>query len=306
MNIPAELAIYICENSYGLAIAEFTAGGRLIQANKGFQLLFSGMTFENKSWNDFFLVDIPAINSAGSIQEQKCFKTTADNELNGWLCKNAFTFHFIGEIYEVGDKHFLEEISDLTNVMANLNSKLRHDKQCLIKATKELENLSRKDPLTNLLNRRAFFNVIEEKLSLATRQGIAITLCYIDLDHFKSVNDNWGHDIGDALLIKISTMLKETIRLEDVAARFGGEEFIVVLIGLSLDKSRLVAERIREQCKQIHINSLTRSNTLSIGIATWDGVENIQSLITRADHACYTAKNNGRDCCVVANVDTIY
>ncbi|GLS91424.1 hypothetical protein GCM10007916_24930 [Psychromonas marina] len=309
MNIRAEIANHICQSSFYLAIAEFSREGKLLNVNKGFNLFFHGLAFEKNHWHDFFVSEMPMTGSQSTYQqiteETSRLKTTTGNELNCWFCYDQLSYYCIAEIHEIDNKRLLEEISELTNVMAQLNSQLRREKQHLLKATKELEKLALKDPLTGLLNRRAFFNTIEEKLSLAKRQNIDISLFFLDLDHFKSVNDKWGHDAGDALLIAISAMFKETIRLEDMAVRFGGEEFIIVLVGVSLDSSLEVAERIRTLCKNIRLNSIERTNTLSIGIAQWDKRETIHELITRADTACYRAKENGRDCFVVANMNVV-
>lgn len=295
MNISGELAVDIVENTQLLAIAEFTYDGILIDHNKGFHTLFAIFLSDNNYWKDFFVEDISIICKEDGDLETQLLKTTKGDGLICSLRMMESTFYCIGEMLELKDERLIAEISDLSNVMARLNSQLRREKQQLIKAYKEIERISREDPLTCLLNRRAFFDVINPKLSLAKRQGMHITVFFIDIDYFKSVNDNWGHDMGDTLLIAIADMLKNTLRLEDTISRFGGEEFVIVLTGQSLKNSLLVAKRILKQCRAIQIESLDRINTLSIGVAQWDGQEGIHRLITRADNACYSSKESGRD-----------
>ena len=303
MNISGELAVDIVANTHLLAIAEFSYDGILMDHNKGFHTLFAIFLSDNNDWKDFFTEDISIICKENGDLDTQLLKTTKGDGLLCALRMEESSFYCIGEILELKDERLIEDISELSNVMARLNSQLRREKQMLIKAQKEIDRISREDPLTCLLNRRAFFDIINPKLSLAKRQGMHITLFFIDLDYFKSVNDNWGHDMGDRFLVAVADMLKSTLRLEDTISRFGGEEFVIALTGQTLETSLQAAKRILEQCRAIHIESLDQINTLSIGVAQWDGEEGIHKLITRADNACYSAKKSGRDKYTVADLD---
>ncbi|MDO6620777.1 GGDEF domain-containing protein [Shewanella sp. 6_MG-2023] len=304
MNIPSELAIDIAENSHVLAIAEFAYDGTLISYNRGFRILFAIFLSETNNWHEFF-VGAPRVTQIIDLDSDPQLLKTTKGE--GLLCsfrKMESSFYCIAEMLELKDEKLIEEISSLSNLMAQLNFQLRREKRQLIKAQKDIERIAREDPLTSLLNRRAFFDIINPKLSLAKRQNMEVTLFFIDLDFFKSVNDNWGHNIGDILLVAIANMLKKTLRLEDIISRFGGEEFVVVLTGQSLTDSFILANRILENCRALKIASMDRVNTLSIGIAQWDKNEDINKLIKRADDACYMAKNSGRNKYIALSPET--
>lgn len=302
MNIPADVAIDIVENSHVLVMAEFSFDGLLLDKNKGFHIQFSALIEDQNKhyWNEFFIGDMPNFDVDCSDQKVQSLKTVKGDEL---LCSyriNGSTFYCIGEILAFSEVKLIEDISDLSNEMIQLTFQLRKDKKDLQKAYKLIEDISRKDPLTELYNRRAFFDLCEPKFSLAKRQAIPMTLFFIDLDNFKSVNDNWGHDIGDRLLQELANVLNKTFRLEDIVSRFGGEEFVILLAGGALEGTLPVAEHVLEQCRLLKIESVEGTNTLSIGIAQWNGKEDINQLITRADEACYMAKNSGRDKYIVS------
>ncbi|WP_076539622.1 GGDEF domain-containing protein [Shewanella sp. UCD-KL21] len=303
MKLPHECAIDITNNSKVLAIAEFAYDGTLITHNRGFRLLFALFLADNNCWQDFFLEDASQIiqNEQLDLDSNTQFlKTTKGSKLLCSFRKMPSSFYCIGEILDLKEEQLIEEISDLSNIMAKLNLQLRKEKQQLIQAKKKIETISREDPLTSLLNRRAFFDIIYPRISLAKRQKMEITLFFIDLDYFKSVNDNWGHDAGDLLLTAIANMLKKTLRLEDIICRFGGEEFVIALTGQTLESALILANRILENCRATHIESVDRISTLSIGVAQWDKTEDIHKLIKRADDACYMAKHSGRNKYVVS------
>lgn len=158
----------------------------------------------------------------------------------------------------------------------------------------ELKQLAETDFLTGLLNRRAFFE--QAGRLLAEQEGVAHSVGIFDLDHFKSVNDRFGHQIGDRVLDLFSTLLRQAVRPTDLVARFGGEEFIVLFRNLhgidAADLAKKVAERTREQ-------SLFVGGDRPIKVTVSAGVANIRSdlaeSLRRADAALYDAKRAGRD-----------
>jgi len=155
-----------------------------------------------------------------------------------------------------------------------------------------------RDPLTGLLDRRGFMGEADRRLQLAERRGESVALLYVDLDRFKQINDGFGHAVGDAALHAFAQVAQMGVRDEDVVARIGGEEFVILLADTSLDDARLVAERIRTQIRAVAVNGLPAdfAVTVSVGIAGSNGGEALDAFMARADAALYEAKAAGRDC----------
>lgn len=164
----------------------------------------------------------------------------------------------------------------------------------------KLTFLAQNDSLTTLLNRRAFFNKLENEILRHKRIEKSMIIIMSDIDKFKNVNDLYGHQIGDEVLIHISNILKRQVRNMDLLGRYGGEEFILALPETGLDESITLAERLRNEVENSFILSGNEEIkvTISIGIALWHNTEDISSTIRRADDKLYKAKENGRNCVV--------
>ncbi|MFL5797776.1 MAG: diguanylate cyclase [Actinomycetota bacterium] len=165
----------------------------------------------------------------------------------------------------------------------------------------ELDRVSRTDPLTGLWNRRHLEGQIPERESLARRHGIALSALMIDIDHFKRINDVEGHATGDLVLREIAHRLREGTRPEDVLARWGGEEFLVLMLADAAGAAAL-GERVRALVAAAPVTSSGRAIevTVSVGCATRGDDEAIDSMVTRADEALYEAKDAGRNRVVAA------
>ncbi|MEW5939445.1 MAG: diguanylate cyclase [Chloroflexota bacterium] len=164
----------------------------------------------------------------------------------------------------------------------------------------ELIQLAATDPLTGLYNRRQFINLAQEVFSHHENPLREISLVWMDLDHFKSVNDRFGHDVGDAVLVKIANLLKENIRPNDFLARFGGEEFIILLPRTSSAEALRIAERLRCLIAEMSVQAEggTVQVTSSLGVATTSAtIQNFDLLLRHGDKALYLAKQAGRNCC---------
>ena len=175
--------------------------------------------------------------------------------------------------------------------------KLRAMTESLSARSETLEHAALTDSLTGMQNRRYFDDALREYLEEFRRIGKPIGLLLLDLDHFKSVNDTHGHDVGDEVLRVVAGCLREFTRYHDVVARLGGEEFAVVAPNMDTDMLIKLAERIR---KAIAALSVTTGNvrlrvTTSVGIAIWDGTENAEQFYRRADRMLYEAKRLGRN-----------
>jgi diguanylate cyclase (GGDEF)-like protein len=160
----------------------------------------------------------------------------------------------------------------------------------------ELERLSSTDMLTGLWNRGVFFRRLEEEVSRARRHGHPLCVVMLDVDHFKLINDNLGHLVGDEVLRQLGGCLKGVLRLDDVAARYGGEEFAVVMPHTSLVDAATVAERLRLSPRALAVGSQgAHAITVSLGVAQWRPDEGTDELVARADAALYASKHGGRD-----------
>lgn len=162
-----------------------------------------------------------------------------------------------------------------------------------------LHTQSIRDPLTGLFNRRYLEVSLERELARANRHSQSMAILMLDLDHFKRFNDSWGHDAGDAVLVQFADVLKRNTRAEDIACRYGGEEFTVILLETDADTARKRAEQIRIATAQMtleHRQQPLDRITVSIGIALFpQDARSSDDLLRRADSALYRAKHAGRN-----------
>ena len=177
----------------------------------------------------------------------------------------------------------------------------------IVALVEQARHLAMSDPLTGLLNRRAGMDVLLRSLAAFERHGHPLAIMLLDIDHFKRVNDTFGHEAGDAVLSGVADVLRAMARRTDFVVRWGGEEFVVVLGNTGLPAAAIPAERLRKALieHQFHLpDGAGLQITGSIGIAAALKGERIDALIARADQAMYLAKSRGRNRCVIheANV----
>ena len=160
----------------------------------------------------------------------------------------------------------------------------------------ELKDAAQRDPLTGAWNRRQFESFLADAHAQVTRYGHPYSLLLIDVDHFKSVNDRFGHDVGDKVLVKLCDTLTSRMRETDNLCRWGGEEFIILLPQTSLENGHALAENLRQTVNQLSIPPLESiSISISIGVAQFKTQDKIEQVIKRADEALFRAKANGRN-----------
>jgi len=167
----------------------------------------------------------------------------------------------------------------------------------IIEYQQNLSHLTLEDPLTQLLNRRGLENALHITLAQATRQQSPTAAIMVDIDHFKEVNKNFGHEAGDQVIRQVAQIIQHISRTGDVVARTGGEEFLLVLPGTELDGARILAERIRADISAapLIINQQRIPITVSIGVAGTTGGIELGKLSQEADRAMYLAKRGGRN-----------
>jgi diguanylate cyclase (GGDEF)-like protein len=157
------------------------------------------------------------------------------------------------------------------------------------------------DEITGCYNRRSFELQLERDLHLATRMRLPLSLLMLDLDNFKHINDQMGHEAGDMALRLLADNLRTELRVGDTAARFGGDEFVIVLPQANTEGAMLVAERLRARLGQIEVPGFGKV-TASFGVSTFpDHASSRDMLVAAADRALYNSKNTGRNCVSIAN-----
>jgi two-component system, cell cycle response regulator len=162
--------------------------------------------------------------------------------------------------------------------------------------TQRLESMLHEDPLTRLLNRRSVLTQLEGMISGARRHHRPISVAMIDIDHFKSLNDRYGHQVGDHALTAVARSMRERLRAEDLLGRLGGEEFLAVLPDATSEAAAVAAEKLRAgvASQRVAAGEEDVPVTVSVGWADWQG-EAAEELVRRADAALYDAKLDGRD-----------
>ncbi len=178
-----------------------------------------------------------------------------------------------------------------------LAQKLEQSNQELAQALERVQLLATIDPLTQCLNRRALMDALHQEERRRARSPTSVGVVMLDLDHFKSINDNHGHDVGDAVLVAVAARVKAQLRETDLLARWGGEEFLCVLMPVHEDS---LLNKAQDMCTRLAQTPVLREPepltvTASVGVALWNDEESVQACIQRADAALYRAKRTGRN-----------
>ena len=192
----------------------------------------------------------------------------------------------------------VSEIEKKNEELEDAMTRLSQSREAIRRQNKELEFLATHDPLTSLLNRRALFEHFEKCFESATRDGSLLSGFMVDIDHFKSVNDRFGHGVGDQVIEFVAKKLMSVAKFGDLSARYGGEEFCLILPRSSLMAATAVAERLRVSVSEDFGKqfSLDIDLTISVGVASLQGAQDTMTdLLNRADKALYAAKANGRN-----------
>jgi diguanylate cyclase len=218
----------------------------------------------------------------------------------------------IEEIQQALDAQTIERIIDSVvsqvKLVGQSGNQLRenleivsHEMEGLKKKLEKLSEEARTDTLTGLANRRAFEGAMATELERSNRLGSELSLLLADIDHFKRINDTHGHLVGDNVLRITAKMIKDLIRGQDLVARFGGEEFVIMLPDTPLEGARVVAEKIRYSFEKMQVKKRQSQETigaitLSLGGACYRTGESLEEFVERTDNALYQSKGRGRNC----------
>lgn len=190
-----------------------------------------------------------------------------------------------------------KEVAARTNALAAESRRAQNALTDLKKAHSRLEQLARTDALTGLPNRRHLSELMAAERVRAQRARRTFSVLLADLDRFKAINDSHGHDGGDAVLREVARRMREALRAQDAAGRWGGEEFLVLLPEADAQGAQEVAEKLRRSvaAAAVSFESTPIPVSATIGAATWNGEESLDMLVARADRALYVGKQGGRD-----------
>jgi len=251
---------------------------------------------------DLILLDIlmPGINGYDLCRVLKAKESTASIPVI-FITANSDE-ESIDTAFEVGGIDYITKPFKALELLARIKTHLKtkellHD---LEESHKELEIQASQDHMTKLYNRRYFAEISKKIMQLSKRNKKELSVLMIDIDKFKNINDTYGHQVGDEVIISFANILKEFSRDSDVACRFGGEEFLLLLPETDLDGAMQIAEKLRKYVEEFTIkleDDLTLNYTISIGVSKFDIINesNLELSIHRADEALYESKNSGRN-----------
>ena len=304
--------LQVCNTSEEAYTVTRQYGGRLFPATSGALYLFDNsrrLVEAAAVWGDNLQSDLVfAPEDCWTLRRVQVHQSDSSTGLRCKHVAGTFTGQYIGfpmlaagelmgmlHVENNGDRWENTEVADLAHILGeHLALSLSN-----INLREKLRAQSIRDPLTGLFNRRYMEETFEREVLRATRSQSGIGVIMLDIDHFKSFNDNFGHEAGDAILKKMGNLLLGQVRGSDIACRFGGEEFILILPETSLNITRERAEQIRMAVKELRVESIGQLQdpiTISLGVAVYpDHGRKPADLLQKVDKALYLAKHNGRD-----------
>ena len=193
------------------------------------------------------------------------------------------------------DHELVAAISKLNDELTDITRELNKKNRELEAANETITRLMNMDPLTGLTNRRHFAELLKREISMSKRHRWPLSAVMADIDHFKIINDTYGHDVGDRVLVSVANVLKQMSRQEDIVARYGGEEFVLVLPNSTVSAAFDCAERMRQAIAKLQWPEIKQTVTASFGVAPFLPEDTADRFIKKADQALYQAKMSGRN-----------
>ena len=189
-------------------------------------------------------------------------------------------------------------VAEKTMALNHAKEELEKELEKKEKLEKHLKHLASTDPMTELLNRRSFFDICDRIMSRCIKNKQPLSCLIIDIDYFKAINDTYGHDIGDKVIQAIAKLMHENVRTGDFIGRMGGEEFAVLMPNTDMQSAYQISDRLRENIAKykMSVQGKSVSVTVSIGLASLkEGDKDIHTILKRSDTALYEAKESGRN-----------
>jgi len=291
-RLTADLAL---DGACGLLAVPFPLG----EARRGWLLLFRPEQLETYAW-----VGLPDAGLEAACPSEAAPDDALPNEQNllgrlfsQWQEEISGHSGAWERIERLAARDLAEDLAVMSSAqqITRLYASLRQEQQALAEANRRLKHLAHHDSLTRVWNRYRIEQAMDAELTAAERYARPMALLLFDIDHFKRINDDHGHEMGDRVLTVLASEVESTLRGCDYLGRWGGEEFVVLATSSDLDAGLGLAERLRQRIAAMAIPGLPCRVTVSIGVAAWRPGDTRKSLLTRADDAMYRAKEAGRD-----------
>ncbi len=256
---------------------------------------FADFPIINSEPNVRFYAGAPIVTAAGYALGTVCVMDRVPRELDPAM-REALQMLARQVVALLDMRRAVARLRKTKDELLDRQMQLETYQQRLEQMNRVLVEQTTRDPLTGVENRRAFDHIMNEQSSRTERSHSPLALAIIDVDNFKSVNDEFGHVVGDQALQQIARILQAHARTYDHVARYGGDEFALILPDAPIDAAMVVAQRVR---KAVHdFNWLHKPITISVGVATTSTAQGSMNIVERADRALYQAKRNGRNCVV--------
>lgn len=266
-----------------IPVIEVNSSGEVTYANPAAEKLFpnqSSPDLDSKAWPH------PLLNELSGFDELRQSKQRTDVVREVEIGQATYELH----------THYISELDLIRVYVLDITQRKM--------AEKEIHLLATTDSLTGIANRREFTAILARELDRAKRYGAPLSLAMYDLDYFKRVNDTFGHDVGDYVLQAVTGLVKENIRTTDIVARWGGEEFMVLMPESDMQAARNASEKLRLAIAGHHFNKVGNL-TVSFGVTVLEPQDDINSLLKRVDNALYLAKGKGRNCVEILSGDSL-
>jgi diguanylate cyclase (GGDEF)-like protein len=248
-----------------------------------------------RSINTFLNEDLPAAGDCRPVRLTFVLNHSLEHSLSGHMLELGGWYVIFAHSIHLTDNEMVANLSRLADELTDLTRKLNKKNRELTSANILITQLMNTDPLTGLFNRRHLRERMDIEMSKARRHSRSLSALMADIDHFKSINDTYGHDAGDRVLVQVARTITESCRKEDIVARFGGEEFVVILPDSAATAALECAERIRKSIEHSAFEGIRCPVTASLGATCFVASDTEDSLIKRADTALYQAKTAGRN-----------
>lgn len=293
----------------GVVIALLDESGNVLAANQGFLRLVPPAVAFDKSWDVRSLFISPRLDDMHALVPYHGGALLLYRGILNVAYQDKPCYSLQGHVYRwqqgrllVAAEYDVEGLEMLGATVMRLNENLAETQRQLLRANRELkrneaiiQELIHTDPLTGIGNRRRFDDALAIEVERSRRYNHPLCLLITDLDHFKDVNDHYGHTLGDEVLKRFAGLLREHCRQSDLVTRFGGEEFMVLLPDTPLENTVACVERIRCKLESQPLVEQVGRVTASFGVAMRAAEEDGASLMRRADQALYRSKNEGRN-----------
>ena len=312
MNCVSESGLLDSPNIFGryrhllaVAMALVREDGHLLDCNAGFRRLLQARTDakSDEVGPFFFRPNFATLTAMPAADGQLVYEgqlTVGDNQvsshsLRGTVHRSGANLVVVAEFDIAEMENLNAQVLQMNEQLIDMQRQLARNERHLRASEAQLIQLSLTDALTGLANRRHLEQFVETALKRAERFGEPFSLVMLDIDHFKRINDVYGHDVGDTVLCHTAKLMREAVREMDLVARLGGEEFVLILSATGLQAAVSCAERLRRQLVTMRPPCLQEDMSASFGVVQHYASADLAGLLKQADQALYSAKNAGRN-----------